>query len=87
VLEAMAAGSAVIASNCSSLPEVAADAALLVDPESAQQIAQAITLLARDPERRRELIARGARHVRNFSLQAQARGTLAAYRTILSSLE
>jgi glycosyltransferase involved in cell wall biosynthesis len=42
VLEAMAAGCAVIASNTSSLPEVAGDAALLVDPESTRQIAQAI---------------------------------------------
>jgi glycosyltransferase involved in cell wall biosynthesis len=83
VLEAMAAGCAVIAGNTSSLPEVAGDAALLVDPESTRDIAQAITVLARDPERRRELVSRGARHVRKFSLQAQARGTLAAYRAVL----
>jgi glycosyltransferase involved in cell wall biosynthesis len=84
VLEAMAAGCAVIASNTSSLPEVAGDAALLVDPESPARIAQAIAVLARDPERRRELISRGARHVENFSLEAQARGTLAVYRAILA---
>jgi glycosyltransferase involved in cell wall biosynthesis len=83
VLEAMAAGCAVIASNASSLPEVAGDAALLVDPESVRQIAQAIGVLARDPERRRELIRRGARHVHEFSLQAQARSTLAVYRAVL----
>jgi glycosyltransferase involved in cell wall biosynthesis len=83
VLEAMAAGCAVIASNTSSLPEVAGDAALLVDPESPRAIAQAIAVLARDPERRRELVSRGAQHVRAFSLEAQARGTLAAYRAIL----
>jgi glycosyltransferase involved in cell wall biosynthesis len=84
VLEAMAAGCAVIASNTSSLPEVAGDAALLVDPESPAQIAHAITVLAHDPERRRELVSRGTQHVHKFSLQAQARGTLAAYRAILA---
>jgi glycosyltransferase involved in cell wall biosynthesis len=83
VLEAMAAGGAVIAGNTSSLPEVAGDAALLVDPESAPQIAQAIAVLAGDPERRLELISRGTRQAREFSLQAQARGTLAAYRATL----
>jgi glycosyltransferase involved in cell wall biosynthesis len=84
VLEAMAAGCAVIASNTSSLPEVAGDAALLVDPESPAQIAHAITVLAHDPERRRELISRGAEHVHKFSIEAQARGTLAAYRAVLA---
>jgi glycosyltransferase involved in cell wall biosynthesis len=84
VLEAMAAGCAVIASNTSSLPEVAGDAALLVDPENASDIARAISVLARDPERRCDLIARGARHVPKFCLQAQARGTLAAYRHMLT---
>ena len=84
VLEAMAAGCAVVTSNTSSLPEVAGDAALLVDPESPSEIAQAIAALASDPELRRALVKRGARHVLQFSLQAQARGTLAAYRTILA---
>jgi glycosyltransferase involved in cell wall biosynthesis len=87
VLEAMAAGCAVIAGNTSSLPEVAGSAALLVDPESTTQIAQAIDVLAHHPQRRQELIRRGAQHVRTFSLQAQARGTLAAYRAILQGYE
>jgi glycosyltransferase involved in cell wall biosynthesis len=84
VLEAMAAGCAVIAGNGSSLPEVAGDAALLVNPERVQEITRAILVLVRDPERRRELVSRGAERVQKFSLQAQARGTLAAYRAILS---
>jgi glycosyltransferase involved in cell wall biosynthesis len=59
VLEAMAHGLPVITSNCSALPEVAGDAALLVDPRSSGDIAAALTLLASDANLRQELAARG----------------------------
>jgi glycosyltransferase involved in cell wall biosynthesis len=52
VLEAMAAGAAVVTSNLSSLPEVGGDAVEYADPRDPASIAQAITRLLRSPERR-----------------------------------
>lgn len=83
LVEAMAAGCPVIASNTSSLPEVAGGAALLVDPENPAEIAEGILLLARDVARRTELIRRGHARASELSLIAQARGTLAVYRALL----
>lgn len=59
IIEAFAAETAVIAGNVTSMPEVAGDAALLVDPYNPKQIADAMTLLANNPEQRNTLIARG----------------------------
>ncbi|MEO6600027.1 MAG: glycosyltransferase family 1 protein [Polyangiaceae bacterium] len=84
VLEAMASGCPVITSNVSSLPEVAGDAALLVDPEDHAAIAHAITLLAREPALREQLKRRGLARVLAFSLESQARETLAVYRRVLA---
>ena len=84
VLEAMAAGCPVIASNTSSLPEVAGGAAMLVDPESPADIADAVLLLARDTVRRQDLIRRGRARASELSLIAQARRTLDVYRALLS---
>jgi glycosyltransferase involved in cell wall biosynthesis len=83
VLEAMATGCPVITSNVSSMPEVAGDAALLVDPESPARIAEAILLLASEPERREALRRRGLERALTFSLAEQARSTLAVYRRLL----
>ncbi len=83
VLEAMASGCPVITSNVSSLPEVAGDAALLVDPESPAAIARAIASFAWDPIRRQDFKRRGLERVQRFSLESQARETLAVYRGLL----
>ena len=83
VLEAMASGCPVVTSTVSSLPEVAGEAALLVDPEDPAAIAQAITRLAADPALRQALKLRGLQRVRQFSLESQARETLAVYRRLL----
>jgi glycosyltransferase involved in cell wall biosynthesis len=83
VLEAMASGCPVVTSNVSSLPEVAGDAALLVDPENPVAIAQAIASLASDPALRENLKRRGLERARRFSLESQARETLAVYRSLL----
>ena len=72
VLEAFYAETAVVASNTTSLPEVAGDAALLVDPHDADAMADAMERLLLSPELRDELIARG-RHQRTlFSWQRTA---------------
>jgi glycosyltransferase involved in cell wall biosynthesis len=84
VLEAMAAGCPVIASSVSSLPEIAENAALLVDPESPRAIADAMLQLASDPARRQDLIERGRKRSSELNLLAQARGTLEVYRRLLA---
>lgn len=59
ILEAMYCETAVITSNCTSMPEVAGDAALLVNPHSPQEIASAMIRLTDDESLRNDLIERG----------------------------
>jgi glycosyltransferase involved in cell wall biosynthesis len=66
-LEAMAAGTPVITSNVSSLPEVVGDAAVLIDPMDAGALADAMARVLGDPELRAGLIARGHERVKMFS--------------------
>jgi len=77
VLEAQQMGVAVMTSNNSSLPEVAGDAALLVDPDDVDAIADAMLRLSRDESLRQELIAKGYENVKRFSWEKAARETLA----------
>jgi glycosyltransferase involved in cell wall biosynthesis len=72
-LEAMAAGTPVIASNLSSLPEVLGDAALLVDPYDANAIAEAIRRVLVVDDLRRELGRRGLAKVQAYSWEEAAR--------------
>ena len=67
VLEAMLAGTPVLTSNVSSLPEVAGDAALLVDPADVDAIAAGIRVLDKDDDFRAGLIARGHMQAAKFS--------------------
>ncbi|MBZ0269341.1 glycosyltransferase family 4 protein, partial [bacterium] len=80
VLEAMACGTPVVTSNVSSLPGVAGDAALLVDPRDPEEIADAIALLLTDEATRNELVRKGHERVQGFQWSRTARGTLEAYR-------
>lgn len=77
VLEAQQMGVAVMTSSNSSLPEVAGDAALLVDPNDIEAIAEAMLRLSRDESLRQELIAAGYENVKRFSWEKAARETLA----------
>ena len=77
VLEAQSQGVPVLTSSRSSLPEVAGNAALLVDPENVDEIAQAMLRLSRDEELRAELVAKGHENVKRFSWEKAARETLA----------
>lgn len=82
-LEAMACGTPVVTSNVSSLPEVAGDAALLVDPYDVEAIADGIRRIVHDEALRRELTTRGLERVRRFSWEAAARRTHAIYMAVL----
>ncbi len=67
ILEAMHCGLPVITSNCSSLAEVAGDAALLVDPRDPHALARAMLRLSREPMLRTELVSRGRARAAQFS--------------------
>ncbi len=83
VLEAMACGAPVLASNTSSLPEVAGDAALLVDPEDVNAIAAALKTLAANEDQRAQLRKRGLVRAAKFTWSRTAQLTLASYRKAL----
>lgn len=84
VLEAMACGTPVLTSNVSSLPEVAGDAAVLVDPADAGSIAAGLRRLLDNPSLRGELAARGIAQAARFSWDRCARQTLDVYRRLAS---
>jgi glycosyltransferase involved in cell wall biosynthesis len=79
LLEAMACGTPVLTSNVSSLPEIAGDAALLVDPNDAGAIAAGIWQLLKDEALREVLRAKGLARAKEFSWQRAARETLEVY--------
>jgi glycosyltransferase involved in cell wall biosynthesis len=79
VLEAMACGCPVICSNTSSLPEVAGDAAILVDPGDAEALAHALDALLDDSGLRSSLSARGLLRAREFSWEKTAVQTLTVF--------
>lgn len=82
-VEALAAGVPLITSDRSSLPEVVGDAALLVDPESEEEIAAAIRLLLGDSAMRGELIRRGRARAQELSWEATAQQVLELYRELV----
>ncbi len=78
VLEAMRCDTAVLTSTTSSLPEVAGDAALLVNPHDVEAIAEGIARLVESEELRAELRARGRAQARRFTWERAAKHTLRA---------
>lgn len=72
ILEAMSCGTPVITSNVSSMPEVAGDAALLVQPESVTEIAEAMEKIAHDEQLRSGLAAKGFLQKEKFSWEKTA---------------
>lgn len=73
VIEAMACGVPVVTSTVTSLPEVAGDAALLVDPESVEQITAAINEIVNNTETRAMMIDKGFAQAKLFSWEEVAR--------------
>ncbi|MEM7555429.1 MAG: glycosyltransferase family 1 protein [Cyanobacteria bacterium P01_A01_bin.84] len=83
VLEAMIFSIPVVTSNTSSLPEVAGDAALLIDPNQPIELAEAILQIISNPSLSQELIRKGEERVNLFSWERTAKDTIAAYRSLL----
>jgi len=84
ILEAMAHGIPVIASNCTSHPEVAGEAALLVEPTDAK-LAAGLIRLAADADLRTDLATRGRARAAEFPWSRTATLTVATYRAVLNS--
>jgi glycosyltransferase involved in cell wall biosynthesis len=83
VLEAMTLGCPVVTAHSSSLPEVAGDAAILVDPASPEELATACWRVMSDRSLRQSLITQGYAQAAKFSWRRTAQATLAAYRSLL----
>ena len=83
VLEAMACGVPVVTSNVSSLPEVAADAALQVDPYNVEELAEALRRLLTDTALRETLIARGFAQAARYTWPDAARLLRQVYARLL----
>ncbi|MEO1163919.1 MAG: glycosyltransferase family 1 protein [Chloroflexota bacterium] len=84
VLEGMACGTPVVTSNVSSLPEVAGDVAIMVDPYEVEAIADAIETVLTDSDLRNDMIQRGYTHARQFTWEKSARKLHTIYRDILA---
>ena len=83
ILEAMACGIPVITSNVYSMPEVAGDAAILVDPHDPDDIANAICKVLTNDGLRYEMIKKGLERVKEFTWERCARETLKVYEDVL----
>lgn len=83
VLEAMACATPVVTSTISSLPEVAGDAALLIDPYDVEALAGALRRLLDDSALRETLVARGVRQAAFFTWERAASQLLAVYRQMV----
>ena len=84
VLEAMACGTPVVTSKLSSLPEVAGDAALLVDPLDVDALTAALRRLVTDESLRATLRERGLARAATFTWERAARQLLGVYSQMLS---
>ena len=72
VIEAMICGTPVIASNSSSMPELVADAGLLVDPQDTKAISAAMLRYASEPKLRERMMQKGKRQAAQFTWQRAA---------------
>jgi glycosyltransferase involved in cell wall biosynthesis len=87
VLEGMACGAPVVCSNTSSLPEIAGDAALQVDPADTGAITAALRRLACEPELATELRRRGYDQASRFSWERAAKETVQVYERVMARHE
>ncbi len=84
IIEAFRCDTPVVTSNVTSMPEVAGDAALLVDPFSVKSIAEGLEKIALDPELRTRLISKGRERSRMFTWQNSAEQLWAVIEKVLN---
>lgn len=86
VAQAMAAGAPVMTSNNSSLPEIVGDAAILIDPKSAAEMAAAMTRLFESESLRADLACRGRKRAELFRWEMCATESLHFFRSVCGSV-
>jgi glycosyltransferase involved in cell wall biosynthesis len=86
VLEALAIGVPTITSNVSSMPEVAGDAALFVDPFDVQELSNALRALLENPSLRRALSAKGIEQAKKFTWKRAALETIDVYENVVRAI-
>ena len=82
-LEAMSCGTVVVASNCSSIPEVVGDAGILFNPRATGDLADILLSLLDNPTERDRLIAKGQQRAQVFSWDKTVAQTLDVYRSVV----
>jgi glycosyltransferase involved in cell wall biosynthesis len=82
-LEAMSCGTAVVASNCSSIPEVVGDAGILFNPKSTHDLADILLSLLDNSTERDRLISKGYQRSQKFSWDKTVAQTLDVYRSVV----
>lgn len=87
ILEAMACGTPVITSNCSSIPEVVHDAAMLIDPYNNEMISDAILKLAEDTELQEVYRQRGYQLAQKYSWKTSAEKHLRIYEDVQKTVK
>jgi glycosyltransferase involved in cell wall biosynthesis len=85
ILEAMACGTPVVASRASCLPEVAEGASVLVDPDDADELANALAQTLNDDTLRRDLAARGRARAAEYTWRRAAERLLGVYEKVMAS--
>jgi glycosyltransferase involved in cell wall biosynthesis len=85
ILEAMACGAPVLTSDCASMPEVAGDAAVLVDPQDPAAMAQALRRTLASPMRLLQLAVQGAVRARRYSWHRTAQQMLGVYEAVVDA--
>jgi glycosyltransferase involved in cell wall biosynthesis len=79
VLEAMACGTAVVTSNVTAMPEVAGDAAVLINPLEQEELTEALRKVLTDDALRADLVEKGLKRVHDFTWTKTAQNMLAVY--------
>jgi len=82
ILEAFSLKTPVVTSNCSSMAEIADQAAVLVNPQSPKSIAKGIKKVLEDENLRKNLVNRGNKRLDDFSWENTARQTLSVYNSL-----
>jgi glycosyltransferase involved in cell wall biosynthesis len=85
ILEAMACECPVVTSNRASIPEVAGNAAILVDPDNIYEMTQAVLKLTMDMRLREEYISKGLNNCKRFSWKKHTREIEEIYRKVLKN--
>ncbi len=86
LVEAMASGVPVVASQTSAIPEVCRDAAVYFQPDSPESMAEKVISVIENGELRKRLVARGKERVRDFSWEKAAAETLQFYERVARGL-